>query len=131
MLRTLLAITLFICASLPSFAQKIEEPDSKDLEQILACMAAGLPQGWKKTWVVVTDTGTVRGTRNFEAQFFYAMREADTRGVPLKPCNSQQVAEAVYALNKYLPSFEQRQWKEAKLVFSDEGRYNLSYDYSR
>ena len=131
MLRILLAVTLLFCCNLPAFAQKVEEPDSKELEAILGCMAAGLPQGWKRTWVVVTDTGTLRGTRSFNAQFFYAMREADTKGVPLKPCNSRQVAEAVYALNKYLPSFEQRQWKEAKLVFSDEGRYNLSYDYGR
>ena len=131
MLRILLAVTLLFCCNLPAFAQKVEEPDSKELEAIFGCMAAGLPQGWKKTWVVVADTGTLRGTRTFDAQFFYAMREADTKGVPLKPCNSRQVAEAVYALNKYLPSFEQRQWKEAKLVFSDEGRYNLSYDYGR
>jgi hypothetical protein len=131
MLRIFLAFTLLLCSGAPALAQKVEEPDSKDLEAIFGCMSAGLPQGWKKTWVVVTDTGTVAGTRNFEAQFFYAMRAADTKGSPLKPCNSQQVAEAVYALNKYLPSFEQRQWKEAKLVFSDEGRYNLSYDYSR
>lgn len=129
--RILIAIVLFACFGLPSYAQKLEEPDSKELEAIFGCLADGLPQGWKKTWVVVTETGVERGARSFEAQFFYAIRDNDASGVPLKPCNSQQVAEAVYALNKYLTNFEQRQWRQVKLVFTEAGGYNLTYEYGR
>jgi hypothetical protein len=131
MTRILLAIWLFACLLAPARAQKPEQPDPKDLEAIFSCMATGLPQNWKRTWVVVTETGVDRGTRNFEAQFFYATSASDSKGMPLKPCDSQQVAERVYGLNRYLPSFEQRQWREAKLVFGDDGRYDLTYDYSR
>lgn len=131
MLKPLFAF-LFSALLVPAaMAQQPEQPDPKELEQIFACMSSGLPPNWKKTWVVVTETSSSAGTRNFEAKFFFATAASDNTGRPLKPCDERQVAESVYALNKYLPTFDQRQWKSAKLQFGDDGSFNLSYDYTR
>lgn len=131
MRRLLLALLLAVSSITAAIAQQPTQPDSKELEEIFTCMASGLPANWKKAWVVVTETSNASGTRNFEARFFYSTSAADSTGRPLRPCNERQVAEAVYALNKYLPTFDQRQWKSARLQFGDDGSFNISYDYSR
>jgi len=125
-------VLILLCGATTSFAQqRPSEPDSKDLEEIFSCMSSGLPNNWKRTWVVLTEKMNESGTRTFEAAFFFSTSADDMRGRPLEPCDTRRVAEAVYALNKYLPDFEQRQWKEAKLQFGDDGSFNLSYDYTR
>lgn len=131
-MRRLFVAFLFAVLGLPAaIAQQPGQPDPKELEEIFACMASGLPPNWKKTWVVVTEISNASGTRNFEAKFFFATSASDNTGRPLRPCNERQVAESVYALNKYLPTFDQRQWKSARLQFGDDGSFNISYDYSR
>jgi len=131
MLKNFIVLT-FLCWSTASFAQQSpSQPESKELEEIFSCMSAGLPSNWKRTWVVVSEKMNESGSRTFEAAFFFSTSTDDMRGRPLEPCDTRRVAEAVYALNKYLPSFEQRQWKEAKLQFGDDGSFNLTYDYTR
>ncbi len=131
MRRILLALFLAVWFLPVAIAQQPAQPDPKELEEIFTCMASGLPANWKKTWVVVTETSNASGTRQFEAKFFFATSASDSAGRPLRPCNERQVAESVYALNKYLPTFDQRQWKSARLQFGDDGSFNISYDYSR
>jgi len=104
--------------------------DTRVIEQILACLEPGLPQDWKKAWIVVTELDTDGATRKFEAQFFYATAMADDKGEPLKPCDAEAVAKDVYRLNDSLKP-EQRQWKAARLVITSEGDFELKYDYAR
>ncbi len=104
--------------------------DTKIIEQIFACLQPGLPQDWKKAWVVVTELASDGTTRKFEAQFFYATAMADDKGEPLKPCDAEAVAKDVYRLNDSLKP-EQRQWKAARLVITSEGDFELKYDYAK
>jgi hypothetical protein len=104
--------------------------DTQVIGQILACLQPGLPEDWKKAWVVVTELDSDGRTRKFEAQFFYATSMADERGEPLKPCDAEAVAMDVYRLNDGLKP-EQRQWKVARLVITSEGDFELKYDYTR
>ncbi|MGH8705312.1 MAG: hypothetical protein ACREUO_07840 [Burkholderiales bacterium] len=116
----------------PATKSKAEtaQPDPKIIEEILACLAHGLPQDWKKTWVVVTELETDGKTRKFEAKFFFATSPSDDTGQPLTPCDAEAVAKDVYRLNETLKP-EQRQWKVAKLVITSEGNFELRYDYEK
>lgn len=131
MLNKFIFLILLFCATTSFAQQRPSEPDSKELEEIFSCMSAGLPSNWKRAWVVLSEKSNESGSRSFDAAFFFSTSADDLRGRPLKPCDTLRVAEAVYELNKYLPGFEQRQWKEAKLQFGDDGSFTLSYDYTR
>jgi len=131
----LLLAALWLCAAAAADAQKAadQQPkvDPKTIQDIFNCMAAGLPKDWKRTWVVVTELGVEGGTRQFEADFFYAAAADDLVGKPLQPCSKEDVAKNVYSLNQFLPAGEKRLWKQATLVFNSDGSFNLKYDYDK
>jgi len=102
----------------------------KDVETIFACVAQGLPQGWQRAWVVVTELTADGKERSFEGKFHYSLDPGGANPVALVPCNAREVAERVYALNEYL-EYEKRQWKAATLVFTSDGKFELKYDYTR
>ena len=108
-----------------------QEPDPKILEGIFACIAEGLPEGWKKTWFVISETGRSEDgkTRSYAADFFYATNLKDRKGRPLKPCGPERVLEGVGALNAYLPDGQQR-WTGATFSFMSDGKFEAKYDFT-
>jgi len=105
--------------------------DGKMVEQIFSCLAPGLPQDWKRTWVVVTSVEAGEGKeQRFEAKFYYSNSLGDDEGEALVPCNAQEVARRITGLNDALPP-EQRRWKSARLAIDSEGDYELKYDYAK
>ncbi len=109
-----------------------QEPDPKILEGLFACIAEGLPEGWKKTWFVIRETAQSKDglERSFAADFFYATNVNDRKGRPLKPCGPDPVLEAVGALNDYLPENQQR-WTGATFSFMRDGKFEAQYDYTQ
>jgi hypothetical protein len=125
-----LAALFAITAHAQGTAPPGQPPDPKILEGIFACLAEGLPPGWKKAWFVIDEIGrSDDGKRHFEANFFYATRSDDAKGNPLTPCGAERVLQGVSALNAYLPEHERR-WTGATFTFTSEGRYDVTYDYS-
>ncbi len=108
-----------------------QEPDPKILEGLFTCIAEGLPEGWKKTWFVIRETGRSKDglQRSFAADFFYATNVNDRKGRPLKPCGPERVLEAVGALNDYLPENQQR-WTGATFSFMKDGKFEAKYDFT-
>jgi hypothetical protein len=108
-----------------------QDPDPKILDGIFACIAEGLPEGWKKTWFVVKEIGRSKdgATRNFAADFFYATNVNDRKGRPLKPCGAEPVLEGVGALQDYLPD-GQRRWTGATFSFMPDGKFEAKYDFT-
>ena len=106
-----------------------QEPDPKIIEGIMSCLAEGLPQNWQKTWFVIRQIGVdpKDKSRKYEANFFFATREADTKGERLQPCGAEKVLEGVSALNAYLPD-SQKRWSGATFTFYRDGRYQANYD---
>jgi hypothetical protein len=105
--------------------------DAKLVEQIVTCLAPGLPQDWKRTWVVITDVEAdgSKGSR-YEAKFFVTNSFGDDEGEPLVPCNAQEISLRITRLNDALPP-ERRRWKTARLVIDSEGEFELKYDYGK
>jgi hypothetical protein len=105
--------------------------DPKILEKIFACLANGLPRGWKKTWFVINeiDRNEAGTSRNYEADFFFATNVKDTKGRKLTPCGADPVLEGVAALNDYLQEGQQR-WTGATFTFTSEGKFDATYDYT-
>ncbi len=103
------------------------KPDPRLIENIFACLSPGLPNEWKKAWIVLAESGP---DRKLDAKFFYAVSAADDKGEAFVPCNAKAVADSVYGLNDLLAP-EQRRWRAARLVITNEGDYELNYDYAR
>ena len=123
-------ILLAFGASLAAPAQAQKQPDPKIIQEIYDCLAVGLPAGWKKAWVVVTEVAESGKERQFEGKFFYATSAADKKGTPLLTCSAQQVAKGVVSLSAGLPP-EQRRWKGVTLTYTSDGKFNLAYDYGQ
>lgn len=105
----------------------VGKPDPRLIENIFACLSPGLPNEWKKAWIVLAEPGP---DRKLDAKFFYAVTAADDKGEAFVPCNAKAVADSVYGLNDLLAP-EQRRWRAARLVITSEGDYELKYDYAR
>jgi hypothetical protein len=105
-----------------------QEVDPKIIEGMVGCMAAGLPEDWKKAWFVVHQIGVNPDkSRKFEANFFFAKQEDDSKGEPLKTCGAEQVLQGVLELNAYLPD-SQKRWSGVTMTFHRDGRYQANYD---
>jgi hypothetical protein len=103
-------------------------PDPRLIENIFHCFSPGLPNEWRKAWVVLNETGPDR--TKLDAKFFYAVRDGDDQGQAFTPCNPRAVADSVYSLNDLLTP-EQRRWGSARLLITNEGAYELKYDYPK
>lgn len=104
-----------------------DKPDPRLIENIFACLSPGLPNEWKKAWIVLAEPGP---DRKLDAKFFYAVSAADEKGETFVPCNAKAVADSVYGLNDLLAP-EQRRWRAARLMITSEGGYELKYDYAK
>jgi len=99
--------------------------DAKLVEQIFSCLAPGLPQDWKRTWVVVTNAETA-----VAAKFFYTASYRNEDAEEFVPCNAQEITRRITGLNASLAPAQQR-WKSARLAIDSEGVYELVYDYAK
>ena len=97
------------------------------MEQIFSCLAPGLPQDWKRTWVVVTSAAPAAQAA---AKFYFTSSYRDEDAEEFKPCNVQEITRRITGLNESLPP-GQRNWKSARLAINSEGGYEMRYDYSR
>ena len=126
-MRFALALMAAALLAAPAHAQ---QPDAKAIQEIFDCLAVGLPKNWRKAWVVVSDLGEAGKDRKFEGKFHYATSATDNVGQPLLTCDAQQVARGVIALNTSLP-LDKRRWKQARLTYTSDGKFNLAYDYGK
>ena len=109
-------------AAAPFIAPKL---DAKLVEQIFSCLAPGLPQDWKRTWVVVTGAETA-----VAAKFYVTSSYRDEDAEEFVPCNVQEIARRIARLSDALPP-EQRRWRSARLAIDSEGVYEINYDYAK
>lgn len=100
------------------------------IEQIYACVAQGLPDGWQRAWVTVTELSGTGKERTFEGRFTVSMEAAGDKRWDFVPCNARNVAERVYGLNDFLEPGK-RQWKVATLLLTPDRKFELKYDYAR
>jgi hypothetical protein len=108
-----------------------DTPDPQILENIVACLATGLTQDWKKAWFVIKeiDRNAAEGTRQFEGDFFYATDLKDRKGKRLQTCGPEKIVQGVSDLNDYLTN-EQQRWTSATFTFLSDGKYDVKYDYT-
>jgi len=111
-------------------AAEADSAGVKAIEAIFACVAQGLPDGWRRAWVIVTELSEGAKERTFEGRFRVSLESAGEKRWDFVPCNARDVAERVYGLNDFLAP-EKRQWKSATLLFMHEGKFELKYDYTR
>jgi len=103
--------------------------ETRLIENIFHCLSPGLPQDWKKAWIVITETGTAAERKQL-AKFYFATTLGDDEGEELVPCNAQALTRSITSLNDKLPP-DRRAWTRARLVIDSDGDYELTYDYSK
>lgn len=111
-------------------AAEADSAGVKAVEEIFACVAQGLPDGWQRAWVTVTELSGSDKERTFEGKFQVSLESAGEKRWDFVPCNARSVAERVYGLNDFLAP-EKRQWKAATLLFTHDGKFELKYDYTQ
>lgn len=111
-------------------AAEADSAGVKAIEEIFACVAQGLPDGWRRAWVTVTELSGGDKERTFEGKFQVSLENAGEKRWDFVPCNARAVAERVYSLNDFLEP-DKRQWKVATLLFTNDGKFELKYDYTR
>jgi hypothetical protein len=116
-------------AKAASPASPADEP-ADAIDRIFACVAQGLPEGWRRAWVTVTELSTKGDERVLEGHFQVSLEPRGDQRWDFVPCNARAVAEDVYHLNAYL-SPEKRHWKIATLLFTNDGKYELRYEYAK
>jgi hypothetical protein len=98
--------------------------DAKTVEQIFSCLAPGLPQDWKRTWVVVAAEAAAA------AKFYVTTTFRDEDAEEFLPCNAPEIKRRITSLGDALPP-DQRRWKSARLLIDSEGEFELTYDYAK
>ncbi|HLX82125.1 MAG TPA: hypothetical protein VKS43_16225 [Burkholderiales bacterium] len=98
--------------------------DAKTVEQIFSCLAPGLPQDWKRTWITIIAEPAVT------AKFYFTASLRDEDAEEFVPCNAQEITRQIVNLNGGLTA-EQRRWKSARLMIDSEGEFELKYDYAK
>lgn len=126
MLGRVLAAVLasILCAS----ARAGEDERVRAVQEIFECLAAGLPQGWRRAWAEVVELPADGEGRRFEGRFYYLPGAQGAAPADLAPCDTREAAARIYALNDFLEP-GRRQWKAATLAFTSDGRFELDYDY--
>jgi hypothetical protein len=113
-----------------SAQQQPGPPDPAVIERMFGCLAPGLPKDWKKAWVTVTAEAPGEVPGKFQISTFYATDMADKSGQALKPCGWDPFVEGFFELNQSLAE-DRRAWKTARLTINSEGKFELTYDYSK
>ena len=98
------------------------------VQDIANCVLAGLPKEWVLAQVEVTEIGRDGKQREFEAKYSYS--GADGKGAVFTPCDLKEPAQNIYQLNAALEP-DKRDWIKATLVLSNEGKFELQYDYPK
>ena len=89
--------------------------DARTVEQIFSCLATGLPSEWRKTWVVVTDSGAA-----VTGKFYYTVTLRNEDAEEFVPCNAQEVTRRIAGLGE-----GPGRWRAARLTIDSEGAYRL------
>jgi hypothetical protein len=101
---------------------------------IFSCMAPALPKAWRKTWMIVRQSGAGANERHMEAEFYYTTSERDLDGVPLRglACKRDELIDKIIALNQYLAP-DKWGWTRVTVLYStdDKGdiQFKIQYDY--
>lgn len=106
---------------------KAQTPDEV-VQEIANCVLAGLPQGWQVARIEVIEVGRDARKREFEAKYSYSGK--DGKIAVFAPCDLREPAESVYKLNGALDP-DKRNWIRATLLLSNEGKFELQYDYPK
>jgi hypothetical protein len=128
-MKRLIIIALLAAAPLAARAQQASEEETSLLQEIAQCLAAGLPHDWRQAEMLIelknaeAETGDVR---------YLMMRNLSGGQLePFLPCNERQAAhDLVVGMRKLQPA-EKRGWKGARFVVYRNGKFDLTFDYSK
>jgi hypothetical protein len=132
-MRRLLFITFLLFVTLPltaplAEAQTASEEQNRIVGEVAACLQAGLPPDWASAEMRVdlkapgAETGDVT----------YVVRRKLSGGAfeTFRPCDEKRAARTLLEIRKSQAK-DRRAWTGAKLTLHSEGKYDLTFDYSK
>jgi len=134
LIRVLLAALLAACVGAAGAQDKkpaAAGPDPKVFQDIYTCLAPGLPPGWAKAWVTISELERSEDgkSKNYEGIFRYSLKAEDDEGEDLRPCDTAFVVKHMGDMNEHLKP-EQRNWVSVTLTYLSDGKYEMKYDYA-
>jgi hypothetical protein len=128
-MKRLLIIALLLAAPLAARAQQASEAQTELLQEIAKCLAAGLPQDWQQAEMVVElkKPGAATG----EARYLMRRKLSGGQFEPFKPCDARKAPRMLVVEMRKLQPKERRGWKGARFVIHRDGKFDLTFDYSR
>ena len=121
----LLALALGARAQAPS-GDEASDAQSRVVEAIVECLAAGLPQDWQRAVMDVNlgkpldETGTAR--------YMVVRGERSEVTEPFVPCDSAKPVRILIEARQ-LQLEERRGWIDARLFVLRDGRFGIRYGY--
>ena len=120
-------LAALLLAPAAAVAETATEAQTRILQDIFKCLAAGLPADWREAEMFVTlkKPGDVNG----EVRFTLIRKLSGGQVELFRPCSDRQPArELTVELRKLQPA-ERRGWTSARLTYQREGKFDLNFEY--
>ncbi len=129
MKRTALAAALLLAAPLAVHAQTASEAETALLAEIATCLAAGLPQDWRRAEMIVElpKPGAASGTASYLMMRNLSGGQYET----FVPCTEMQPARKLTVDLRKLQPADRRAWKGARFIVHNDGKFDLTLDYAK
>jgi hypothetical protein len=128
-MKRLLIVALLLAAPLAARGQQASEAETRLVQEIAKCLAAGLPQDWEQAEMAVAlekpgaDTG--------EARYLVRRKLSGGQFETFKPCDARKPPRMLVVEMRKLQPKERRGWKGARFVIHRDGKFDLTFDYPK
>lgn len=126
---TALLLAALLLPAARASAETASEAQTRILEGIFKCLAAGLPPDWREAEMYVTlkKPGDVTG----EARFTVIRKLSGGQVELFRPCSNRQPARELTVDLRKLQAEDRRGWTSARLTYQREGKFDLNFEYPK
>lgn len=121
-------MALLLAAASGAPAQEASKSQTKVVQSVVECLAAGLPEDWTRAEMIVELAQP--GASTGDVQYLVARKDAEDKLEPFTPCDFRKPARALLETRKSQPR-ARRGWTSAKLVLQRDGKFALNYEYPK
>ena len=122
-------LAVLLLASTGAPAEELNEAQTKIVNEIAACLVAGLPPNWRQAEMLVDleKPGAQTGSARYTMIRSLSGGQIET----FRPCNEREPARKLVNEVRKLQPAERRGWTSARFTIQREGKFDLTFDYPK